>query len=108
MNLFGLPNTEDLRRNARIQKYGGGQLPVKNNNLQLKEGAPKEVQHLIAPKKAVIVATITSAVTGAAGCALNQKLNGQKFSYGLTFLVGFGAGVLGGIASLVSMHYLQE
>lgn len=104
MTMFGIPSTEEQRRNASIQKYGDI-LPLRGTG---KDIAPKKVSSVISPGKTVIITAITSAVTGAAGFAFSQGLSGNKVSFIPTLFVGFGAGILGGVGTLVALHFIKE
>lgn len=108
MNIFGIPKTEDERRSAHLAKYGPEYLPPKGTGKLMQDEEPKEVSNMISPGRTVIITTITSFVTGATGFAFSRGMSGQKVPIIPTLFVGFGAGILGGVASLIALHYIKD
>lgn len=108
MRGLGIPKTEDLSRSARLQKYGTDSLTSRGTGRLQQDKEPKEIQKVISPRKAVIITAVTSAATSATGFAFSQKLVGGRISIIQTIFVGFGAGLLAAVTSLIALQYIGD
>lgn len=102
LNWFNIPKTEDIRKGAQLQKSTTGISKL------AQEETPKEIQHMVSPKKAVIITAVTSAVTSGTGFAFGQKLIGGRVPIMQTIFVAFGAGLLGAVTTLIAINYIPD